>query len=63
MQEKLLTAGQVRARFGDISSMTLWRWIADPNLHFPRPIYIQRRRFFREAEIADWENSRQKSVA
>jgi hypothetical protein len=28
-----------------ITSMTLWRWDRDPDLGFPRPIYIRRRKF------------------
>lgn len=51
MAEKLISAAEVRSRFGGISDMTLWRWLADEALAFPRPIHIQRRRFFREAEI------------
>lgn len=51
MADKLITAAEVRARFGDISDMTLWRWLDDAALGFPRPVRIQRRRFFREAEI------------
>ena len=58
MQRKLLTAPQVRERFGDISDMTLWRWLESPTLGFPRPVYIQRRRFFDAAEIEAWEAKR-----
>lgn len=52
MAEKLITAAEVRARFGGISDMTLWRWLDDAALGFPRAVYIQRRRFWRESEIA-----------
>lgn len=38
--------------------MTLWRWLNDPAMRFPKPIYIARRRFFREAEIAAWIEAR-----
>jgi len=51
----LLTAKQVRARFGNISDMTLWRWLADESLGFPRPVVIQKRRYFRVAEIEEFE--------
>ena len=34
--------------------MTLWRWLADDNLAFPRPIYIGKRRYWREADILAW---------
>lgn len=51
MADKLITAAEVRTRFGGISDMTLWRWLDDAGLGFPRAVRIQRRRFFREAEI------------
>lgn len=54
----LVTAGNVRARFGNISDMTLWRWMHDPKLDFPQPIIIRRRRFWRLAEIQAFERSR-----
>lgn len=53
-----LTANQVRNRFGGISDMTLWRWLQDEALAFPRPIVINRRRFFLEAELDAWEAAR-----
>ena len=51
MSERLLTAKAVMARFGGITTMTLWRWLKDENLTFPRPIYIGRRRYFQEADV------------
>ncbi len=52
---KYLTARQVRERFGNVSDMSLWRWLHDPKLGFPQPIRIQRRRLFNEEEIAAFE--------
>ncbi len=46
-----LTATQVRQRFGGISDMTLWRWMHDERVGFPRPVVISRRRYFRLADI------------
>ena len=43
---------------GGISTMTLARWLVDPAKSFPRPVYIGRRRFWREAEILDWLEAR-----
>ena len=49
---ELLSATQVRKLFaGGISDMTLWRWMHDENMAFPRPIVINRRRYFRASEI------------
>jgi predicted DNA-binding transcriptional regulator AlpA len=62
MTEKRIQAAQVRALCGDISDMTLWRWIAQRG--FPAPTYIARRRYWREAEIIAWlETQPTKSAA
>jgi hypothetical protein len=37
-----LDARSVRRRYGSRSDMALWRWVRDPNLAFPKPIYIQK---------------------
>ena len=37
---------------GDISDMTLWRWIKERN--FPKPAYIGRRRYWKESEVIGW---------
>jgi predicted DNA-binding transcriptional regulator AlpA len=57
-----LTAKQARARYGGISDMTLWRWLRDPALNFPRPITINRRRFWREESLLEWERTRAPSA-
>jgi predicted DNA-binding transcriptional regulator AlpA len=54
MNELRLTARQVYERFS-VSDMTLWRWLNDPDLDFPRPIVINHRRYFRLNEIEQWE--------
>lgn len=54
MENKLISATAVRDLCGGVSDMTLWRWLADPDLGFPRPTYIGKRRYFREAEIFAW---------
>jgi len=52
-----LTAPQVLRRYS-ISDMSLHRWLKSPDLAFPRPIKINRRRYFREAELVAWERAR-----
>lgn len=49
-----LTGPQVRARYG-ITEMTLWRWLRTDDLDFPQPIYVNRRRYFAEADLTAWE--------
>ena len=52
--DKMLPAPVVWDRFGK-TSKTLDRWVKDDRLGFPRPIYIRDRRYFREAELIEWE--------
>lgn len=54
MPDKLMTANKVRDTLGGVSDMTLWRFIKDPVKSFPTPIYIGRRRYWREKEVAAW---------
>jgi predicted DNA-binding transcriptional regulator AlpA len=56
-QTTYLPAGAVRARYG-VSDMSLWRWLHDKGLGFPAPIRINRRRFWKLAELEAWEASR-----
>ncbi|EYD71488.1 hypothetical protein Rumeso_05011 [Rubellimicrobium mesophilum DSM 19309] len=34
--------------------MTLWRWLNEPAMGFPRPTYIARRRYWRETDVIAW---------
>lgn len=51
--EKMLTTSEIADRLG-ISGMTVERWLRDPDVQFPRPRQVKRRRFWSESEIADW---------
>lgn len=53
----LVPARIVRAELGDISNMTLWRWLHRPDLNFPQPVLIARRRYWRQADIEAWKRS------
>lgn len=50
-----LTGPQVRARYGGISDMTLWRWLHDAELGFPAPIIINRRRLWPLSLLQEFE--------
>lgn len=51
--ERRIQAAAVRELLGGVSDMFLWRRLAgDPT--FPKPIYIAKRRFWREADIVEW---------
>jgi len=49
---RYLSAAQVRRRYGDISDTSLWRWSRDEKLNFPKPVYINGRRFW-DDELLD----------
>lgn len=57
VSKKYLTARQIRERY-NVSDMSLHRWLKDPDLDFPKPIYINRRRFFDEEMLIAWERKR-----
>lgn len=49
-----LTATQVKHRY-KISEMTLWRWLRDEKMAFPRPMVVKRRKLFKEDDLTAWE--------
>ena len=51
---QLRASRQIRAQFGDISEVTLWRWLKDEALRFPQPIKISGRNYFRADEIEEF---------
>jgi predicted DNA-binding transcriptional regulator AlpA len=50
-KKRWVGARAVRARFNDCSDMTLWRWLNNPALGFPKPVYHGRLRFWDEEEL------------
>ena len=42
--DDLVSSTQLRVELGNISDMTLWRWLQDPKLQLPQPIVIRNRR-------------------
>ena len=63
MEHKRIQSATVRAICGGISDMSLWRWLNDPALNFPQPIYIGRRRYWKEAEVIAWLISQEQTPA
>lgn len=55
--EHYITRRKLRARFGDISEMTLWRWERDENLAFPKALTINGRKYYSLDEIGAWERT------
>lgn len=52
-----LPARQVWERYG-VTQMTLWRWLRDPDLNFPRPHYLGRYRYWKISDLEAWEATR-----
>lgn len=59
VQDRYINAATVREICGGISDMSLFRWLKDEELNFPRPAVIQRNRYWREAEVRAWMADRQ----
>ncbi|WP_263738756.1 helix-turn-helix transcriptional regulator [Albidovulum litorale] len=57
MGEERITASVVRELCGDVSDMTLWRWLHDESLKFPKPTYLRNRRYWRKADVIAWLNA------
>jgi predicted DNA-binding transcriptional regulator AlpA len=47
----------VSQRYG-VVSRTIDRWLLQPQIDFPRPLIINRRRYWREVDLVGWENAR-----
>jgi len=58
-----LSSSQVCERYGKTSTMSLWRWLSDAKLNFPKPITIQRRRFWKLSDLVAWERRRATEAA
>ena len=58
----LLPARAVWERYG-VTSMSLHRWISEPSLAFPAPVYIGRFRYWRLSDLLAWEASRPRKGA
>jgi predicted DNA-binding transcriptional regulator AlpA len=48
-----LSTPQILGRYGDISEMTLWRWMKNDG--FPSPRWIHNRRYWVEVECDAWD--------
>ena len=55
--DERLPAAAVRHRY-EIVDRTLKRWLDNPSLKFPRPLIVNGRRYFKVAELEQWERDR-----
>lgn len=51
------TAAQLMARYR-VCRRTIGRWLESETLGFPKPLLINRRRYWRVAEVEAWETAR-----
>lgn len=51
---EFIPARLTAARYA-VTIRTLDRWLADPTVGLPRPVYLGRLRFWRVADLAAWE--------
>lgn len=51
---QFLTGPQVQKRYGK-TSVTLWRWMNDPELGFPQPMKVNRLNYWRVSDLEAWE--------
>lgn len=56
--DHLLTSRQVQTRFGSVSIMSLWRWMHNPAVDFPRPKKINGRNYWRLGDLRAWQAER-----
>jgi hypothetical protein len=57
-----LTSADVIERYR-ISHMSLYRWTKNPNMDFPKPMVINRRKLWKAEELENWEKAKAKGAA
>ena len=55
--EVRLPTVQVAKRF-NVVVRTIERWLQDSNLNFPKPLVVNKRKYWRLEELERWERSR-----
>lgn len=62
LTDKLLTVEETMQRYPGhagrdrITRQTLYNWLADPQLNFPRPCFIRKTCYFRLSDLQAFEN-------
>lgn len=57
---QMMNINQVCEACGTVTRMTIHRWLRSEQLGFPAPTYVNRRRYWRADDIAQWWASRSK---
>lgn len=61
MNDLFISSRQLKARYGGVSNMTLWRWQRDESLGFPQPLVINGRRLWRLDALEAWEANQRRT--
>jgi predicted DNA-binding transcriptional regulator AlpA len=59
---RYLSAPEVMRRLG-VSQMSLWRYLHNSKMKFPRPYKFSRNRFWSLCELIAWEKANKQEVA
>ena len=60
MNDKYIKIQTVVALFDDCSRTTIYRWMADPEVGFPKQYQVGPRRImWKESEVREWMDSRE----
>jgi predicted DNA-binding transcriptional regulator AlpA len=54
--QTFLTGPQVQARYHK-SHVSIWRWVNDTSLGFPKPIKINRLNYWKLSDLEAWEEA------
>jgi predicted DNA-binding transcriptional regulator AlpA len=55
--DSFLPARRVWERY-HVSAMTIYRWLREEAMGFPRPVYLGRFRYWKLSELVAWERSK-----
>ena len=61
--ETWINAPEAQRLCGGVSAMSLHRWLADEQLGFPRPAYINGKRYFLKRDVIAWMNAQVRGAA
>jgi predicted DNA-binding transcriptional regulator AlpA len=56
--EAMIGSKKVNDRYGNKARLTLYRWMKDPDLGFPKPVKIRGRHFWKLGQLRQWERQR-----
>jgi hypothetical protein len=60
-----LKTGDVKRRYGVEANLTIYRWLSDPELNFPKPVVVRRTKIWDSDQLDafDAENAKRRQQA